>query len=404
MGELEEQLEETKEDQQKREAGMRDRITRLEADVQRFNVELQSWKLRYETLDRVVKFERKAKDAALSELAYLRNGSGSVGTDAVPLPPRRDRNMTTASTQSGEKAQEGPAEDLAITCGRCTPTGPCACLEEAIAISTNGCGKCTPSTHCECLEATLETAADGSVPSKRSHSPSVEDVDKRPKISSDSSTPLEQDFTAQFSSKPVQTRTSTESCGFCDDGTYCICAETNNSTDKYANRLPPLLNEVTPPPSDSESEGQSKLTPMQPSMIHRAISSTSANSCINGPGTCQQCLKDPKSGLFCRSLAAVQASSGSSKPEGCCGGNASSGGCCKSPTDAAPQVPHLTCADTYKTLSTHKNFEQATDELNTWIGHLHAVPHNVPGRTPMEVEAASVIGVLKFFDRRFGRG
>jgi hypothetical protein len=42
--------------------------------------------------------------------------------------------------------------------------------------------------------------------------------------------------------------------------------------------------------------------------------------------------------------------------------------------------------------------------LSTWLGRLHATPPAHPGRAPMEVEAASVMGVLKLFDRRFGRG
>lgn len=66
--------------------------------------------------------------------------------------------------------------------------------------------------------------------------------------------------------------------------------------------------------------------------------------------------------------------------------------------------PSLSVADTYKTLSTHKNFDQASDELNTWLGRLHATPPAHEGRAQMEVEAASVMGVLKMFDRRFGRG
>jgi hypothetical protein len=65
--------------------------------------------------------------------------------------------------------------------------------------------------------------------------------------------------------------------------------------------------------------------------------------------------------------------------------------------------PSLSVADTYRTLSTHKNFNQASDELNTWLGRLQPTPQQA-GRAPMEVEAASVMGVLKFFDRRFGRG
>lgn len=93
---------------------------------------------------------------------------------------------------------------------------------------------------------------------------------------------------------------------------------------------------------------------------------------------------------------------------GCCGGKTSGGGCCKSLPAVKPSQPppSLSVADTYKTLSTHKNFDRATepDELSTWLGRLHATPPAQEGRPQMEVEAASVMGVLKLFDRRFGRG
>jgi hypothetical protein len=292
-------------------------------------------------------------------------------------------------------------------------------VEQALAISTSGCGKCTPETHCECLEETIRAAAELPDPLelKRSHSPSTEDYAEKRQRHSDPSTPLEVDFTAQFSSKSIQssqepavqiTRPPAESCGFCEEGTYCMCAEAAaaNARDNE-NRLAPLLNEVTPPSSDSDVDAGIKLPPLQPNLMHRPVSTPApSNSCVNGPGTCQQCQADPKSGLFCRSLAAVRTASGSTATEGCCGGNANGGGCCKSLPTAAPSQPppSLSCADTYKTLSTHKNFDQASDELSTWLGRLHASPPTQAGRAPMEVEAASVMGVLKLFDRRFGRG
>jgi hypothetical protein len=62
VGELEEQLEETNNEHVKRESDLRDQVSRLEADVQRFSGELQSWRLRCETLDRIAEYERKEKD------------------------------------------------------------------------------------------------------------------------------------------------------------------------------------------------------------------------------------------------------------------------------------------------------------------------------------------------------
>ena len=393
VGELEEQLEETKEEQLKREGDMRNKITRLEAEVLRFNTELQSWRLRCDTLDQIAEYERREKEAALAELSYLRNNSGTE-TDAVPLMRRARRQGPKPVTPAAEPDEHA---------------GP--------------------------------------------------------------STPMEIDFTAQFSSKAEPAASTqdmhlhhSESCGFCKEGTYCMCAAASAASTEQDTQihLAPLsdeilLNEVTPPPSDTDMEGTglstTKLRAMHPTKMHRSIpSNPGANSCANGPGSCQQCQNDPKSGLFCRSLAALRNEPTSSistptsttnpcangpgscqqcqtdpkarafclsmsaqrdssitsspVPDGCCGGNASGGACCKTQTQTQAQrpPPSLSVADTYKTLSTHRNFEQASDELNTWLGRLHAAPPQQAGRAPIEVEAASVMGVLKLFDRRFGRG
>jgi hypothetical protein len=424
VGELEEQLEETNNDHLRRENELRDQVSRLEADVQKFSGELQSWRMRCDTLDRIAEYERREKEAALAELSYLRNGARTTGTDAVPLPPRRPRHQETRQSVSETTSYPVDIEAAdAAGCGNCTSTGDCACIEQAI-ISTTGCGNCSADTHCQCLEDTINEAASipATVELKRSHSPSAEQSEKRQR-QSDPSMPLEMDFTAQFSSKPIapiqesvvaSVRPPIESCGFCEEGTYCMCAEAAAAAARnereHENRLAPLLNEVTPPPSENDVvDGTlTKLPSMHPNQMHGPVNaSTPSKSCVNGPGTCQQCQSDPKSGLFCRSLAAIRVSAiPGSTPEGCCGGNAGGGGCCKSlPAAMASQPPpSLSCADAYKTLSTHKNFDQASDELNTWLGRLHATPPHHAGRAPIEVEAASVMGVLKLFDRRFGRG
>lgn len=63
-------------------------------------------------------------------------------------------------------------------------------------------------------------------------------------------------------------------------------------------------------------------------------------------------------------------------------------------------------------MASHRNFDEAADEIGTWLPKLKAVPtpegsagHLAPVRlAPIEVEAASIMSVLKEFDVRFGRG
>ena len=165
----------------------------------------------------------------------------------------------------------------------------------------------------------------------------------------------------------------------------------------------------------------------------------------NGPGTCAQCVADPKSGLFCRSLAANFEKNNPGGGGGGCCGNGGPGGCCKTaPSQLQPQqqppptLPSLTalgqpgggpnnnsfglslsCADAYKTLASHRHFDAAADDIGSWLPKLKALPVPRPsgpvggrrhggrgrdGRAPIEVEAASIMSVLKDFDVRFGRG
>jgi hypothetical protein len=449
VGELEEQLKETEEERQKREATMqeeltaaRSEITRLEADLRRFIDEAIEWRQQYNQSEELLAAEKREKDILVTELAYLRNGARSTGTNAVALPPRRNRAPKPKQIVVPQNLS-APVISEPLGCGGCTSTGSCICVEQAMEIATSGCGNCSPDSHCECLEETLRDAAmtqPVDVELKRAHSPRPANLSKRPRLSIEDMSPQEIDFTSQFSTKPPSHRQNSsqdflssttvarpppgESCGFCDEGTYCACAEAAAATERereMENRLPPLMNEVTPPPSDSDvtTSDNIKLPSLLPNFrLHHSMnqdsqpaisslsrpSSRAADSCINGPGTCRQCQEDPKSGLFCRSLAAMRASDPSSAPSGCCG-SAGPGGCCKTQNQPQPEASKLTlsCADAYKTLASHRNFDRASDELANWLPKLNTIAPRYPDRAAMDIDAASVMSVIKYFDVRFGR-
>lgn len=394
-----------------------------------------------------------------------------------------------------------------IGCGNCTLGSRCQCLEEVL----NGTGgdREAPASNRNDDASPLQqqpqpTASRTAKRTIRSISPSSMAPDEK-RLRGSQSQVTEIDFTAMFSRKPTQ-RVSTSAmsqpqpqaplpapvamnaasahqasapspyslatlapiepqavesprpedrCGFCEDGTYCVCAEAaaaaanngpSNSTATESLTLPSINSSVfsisqpgqqtrTPPPSEGDAigyeilpDGSVKLPSLR--RLHarnKAASNTtttpvpkSSGGCgPGGPGTCAQCLSDPKSGLFCRSLAAKfqKENGGGPSSGGCCGGGGPGGGCCKdrnkvANNDKASAAVSLSCADAYKTLASHKHFSEAADDINTWLPLLRAAPKprepslskDGSSRTPIEVEAASIMSVLKGFDVRFGRG
>lgn len=455
---------------------------------------------------------RHHRPSAPSRLYDGRASASSINTASVSARVSPVTTQRPATTHSFSIAQiiSSPEdiEQAPTGCGNCEPTGPCACAEEAIASVNVGCGNCTLGSRCQCLEEVLNGGSNTSAADdnkKISRTSSVNDSrqstsrtakrtirsispsstapeEKRPRGSTTTTeAATEIDFTAMFSRKPNQrpsqplpppaslvpavastpyTIASVDSprpedrCGFCEDGTYCACAEaaasynsTNNNTTTPAApaasdaadaslTLPALNSSVftasasrangqtrTPPPSEGDAigyeilpDGSVKLPSLRRLQQDAPKPAPSKGCGPSGPGTCAQCLSDPVSGLFCRSLAASFKNSGAGG--GCCGGGGSGGGCCKDKpknnTSGSSLGLSLSCADAYKTLASHKHFPEAADDINTWLPRLKAREPQVGGskerggrgngRAPIEVEAASIMSVLKGFDVRFGRG
>ncbi|KAF3771360.1 hypothetical protein M406DRAFT_349669 [Cryphonectria parasitica EP155] len=427
----------------------------------------------------------------------------SFSISQIISPPE---DIEQAPTGCGNCEPTGPcacAEEamtsVNVGCGNCTLGSRCQCLEEVLnGEHTHSNSNSEPGSRMNSLSGTKPTASRTAKRTMRSISPSsMAPEEKRPRGSLTLAT--ETDFTAMFSRKAQHVTTSMsqpqlptpaainpaanhqmtgaaptpyslatlapmepqavesprpeDRCGFCEDGTYCVCAEAaaaaaaaaNNAADTAPTEsltLPAIHSSTfsvsrpgqqtrTPPPSEGDAIGYEILpdgSVKLPSLkgLHArnkamADSNTlprpSGGGCgSGGPGTCAQCLADPKSGLFCRSLAANFKKNGESSG-GCCGGGGA-GGCCKdrNNTSANADKPgiglSLSCADAYKTLSSHKHFSEAADDINTWLPLLRAAPKprepalgkDGSSRTPIEVEAASIMSVLKGFDVRFGRG
>ncbi|KAI7774948.1 hypothetical protein LA080_007647 [Diaporthe eres] len=401
---------------------------------------------------------------------------------------------TCGSCDSGGRcacADEAMAS-MPVGCGNCTLGSRCQCLEEVLngtaadnAYPDVGSRANSVSNH----QPTPSRTAKRTI---RSISPSSTAPDEKRARPSLSHAATETDFTAMFSRQakrasptnttaaspqptaaaitaigtpysnapspyslaPIDTQAADspapeDRCGFCEDGTYCVCAEAAKNSALALQppatesiTLPPITSSAlfpvqqarTPPPSEGDAngyeilpDGSVKLPSLKGLSSRNKVSNTDTNTKPStggcgpgGPGTCAQCIADPKSGLFCRSLAASFKSKNGESSGGCCGGGGPGGGCCKDKKQGTGNASvKLSCADAYKTLASHRNFSEAADDIGAWLPMLRAAPAwprepEVGGcsggkaggssRTPIEVEAASIMGVLKGFDVRFGRG
>ncbi|KAI1822627.1 hypothetical protein F4861DRAFT_380051 [Xylaria intraflava] len=450
VGELEEELEEQRDEHERVQQQLREEIRGLTAEVESLRSQCAAFE---EALGR----ERVSKENIAAELESLRLGSRVISaSSAFPrnesLTPHHGRLNSFSSQHKISGHRKGtttfsiphiisPPDSSASSnhsqvlpdvagCGNCSSEGPCACVDHVLAGATVGCGKCTIGTSCECLETALNSPTaipDTDLKRKFSSVPDLVPEDKRQKTDSH---PNEVDFTTMFPSKKVEpvavpsstealsvpqpTRPPREPCGFCTESSYCLCAEAPTAqtvvpVSQQAQTPPSSEDDVGPSPFEVTSTGAIKLPSLSSLRRNSFQSAQQLSGCgTSGPGTCSQCLRDPKSGLFCRSLATIARESGNSSG-GCCGGSGSSG-CCKSgnlstSTSNAPAGLSLSCADAYQTLSSHPGFERATDEIETWLPKLKAIPKsNAFGqRTALDVETASIMGVLKEFDVRFAR-
>ncbi|KAM0433936.1 hypothetical protein ACHAPT_003880 [Fusarium lateritium] len=465
VGELEEQLDQQREAQEKHETELKDKIHELELDVQSFRSRCmllenmldreRQDRIRVETEAETLK--RRLDEGVFSSGYQSRSMSTSHPFDGLQSPTSQQQRHSLPDgrpdRQSGHSFSisqiisppetldiNASTDDTAITCGNCSPNGPCACAEEVMKTAANGCSKCGLTSSCQCLGEVAD-ALNRSQDLKRPASPSGDISEKRHRPNHDEA---ETDFTAMYSRKATTHVTQDsyttpsqvplldpmpfrDGCGFCKDGTYCVCADTSLATPAMTpnDTLPPISQQVqTPPPSETDvvtptlamemtADGAVKLprrTPQNQSSERRGCGP-------NGPGSCAQCQADPKSGLFCRLMAANFNRKDGSSSGGCCGGKGAGGGCCKSQQPkpekiSLPSLPSLglSCAEAYQTLSSHRNFSKAADDIGSWLPKLKATPRAgtrpAPQGTmmPIEVEAASIMSVLKDFDIRFGRG
>ena len=410
------------EEEDKREQDqLRSEIERLQAEVEKYNAELFAWRDRCQRLEKELDAERGMRQASETQSRVLRAGL-PISTDAVPLPRRSPIRHKSGIAQGMHSSQMqdllSPTEEVAIGCGECSTNSRCECIEQAFNIEI------------------MSSDISNNVP-KRAHSPYGSTGTKRHRqtpnsiVKTNPDADMEIDFTTKPASQPdIGTSISVQAsghenlvadpCGFCSNGTPCICAEmTFGAPTGRETRTVPALMQCTPPPSD----GDVIRPDLQASAGSISVITSSSDPCINGPGTCAQCQADPHSTLFCKSLASARRSALASTMKvqdlaesavQCCG---KPGACCgvsESRDQTSPGVtantdasrPTVTCADAFTALSRHPAYERASAQLGEWLPQLQATanhPGGMENRTAYEIESASVLGVLRFFDRRFGK-
>ncbi|KAF3347162.1 Chitinase 1 [Verticillium dahliae VDG2] len=358
VGELEEQLDELKEAHDKKEAESKERIHELEMEV-------QSYKSRCDVLETMLERERQDRVKAETALdGQKRRWERQAALGQFQLPTQRgshsSENQLSPIHQTSMASQMPTPEDpspmdttgVDLTCGSCGPEGRCACAEDILRTV-------------ESADSLDDAMNAGSSDLKRAPpSPTFAPADKRQRSNSNAGDmATEIDFTSFFKKQPqmqqqqqqqqLSSNLVKDPCGFCKDGDYCICADTalNAAPTSYTAPAPFFQQTQTPPPSDNDV---GPPIPME----------------INSDGA----LPKP---------SALKAGLGLS----------------------------LSCAEAYQTLSSHRNFDKATDDISSWLPKLRAaprigetLPEPTASRLPIEVEAASIMSVLKDFDIRFGRG
>ena len=220
-------------------------------------------------------------------------------------------------------------------------------------------------------------------------------------------------------------------CGGCDENTPCACIESANASLKLQLPLPPLpptAKALTPADfrvvlqSEHSSLEMDHTTTFSHSGHSPAANISNASIAESVPlqvpkpkpmeprsvgGMCDMCRIDPKRFILCKALGSKAAQNMEMIME-------SDSAMVEAQQDPSKTKPlqqeyvaqsklTLPCREVTTALLNHRGFEQASAELESWLGQLKSVAsRNGSGVWDLDVEAASVLTTLSHLDRRFG--
>lgn len=288
---------------------------------------------------------------------------------------------------------------------------------------------------------------------KRPTTAATKPLDKRTRLTpippiSGSMDELETDFTGMYalgdhacdSISPSSSAMITDPCGFCTDGTPCVCAEMDIMKEGERESIDIDVNmgfendPKLPPLQLCESSGiisarMGTLHPpngTKPAFINCTERSRAAVVWgQSGPGSCAMCQEDPLAKLFCQSVAFTKShASGRGNEEGnCCRRDRMSDSCCGSETAELEiknsidskrdegkythMLPptnsiYIPCSAAFQTLTRHKAFEQASMDDFPGLVRPLVISEDAGGKGKCpRVEVGSLRDVLKMLDRRF---
>lgn len=502
MNELEDKIKEIEAEHAAQQLELQQEIERLRAGNTELIEENAIWKAEVDKLradaaefvqlakgyrEAIEKLKLEKKRVATPELAQKVEQVASPPSEAELGPEGLGQEAGTPPSQLNPVVEVFPSntrESARIKARRMATASKAFLTSAGITSTPNGSGGCMKDSSgaCPCM-ADANTAVPKTQSSfwlsptpyapevaihplpKRPTSPSTNPPDKRTRLNatlptSSSVDELETDFTAMYASGRYTTVStpSTSSvmmadpCGFCSDGTPCVCAEMAMMEEQKQQeqeqemaemmferntRLPPLqlceIDEGFP----SEMGGRMGLLHPPNGTKAAMLSQAARGGCAagGGPGSCSLCQKDPLAMLFCQSVASRSGGdvdmkdTSSANARGCCGGGAArSGGCCKkakaepeacsegedsltSKERLPPLLPpsnsiYIPCSAAYQTLARHKAFEQASmDDFPGLVRPLVVSEGNKDGEPCCpKVEVGSLRDVLKMLDRRFASG
>jgi hypothetical protein len=427
VGELEEKLKETEHERSAYENELHDQIKELEYEV-------ETWKQKYH--DEV--------NANMRRNADLPSSVSIV-----------DGKISPASTTTDTLADDNAP---ALGCNKCTLTH-CQCLSEILIFQSSGPEKrpLSPPLSLSPSSSSQRSVKRQCTAVEPDHSEMETDFTS---YFASQRVPTTTNITPMSS---IEADKEFKSCGLCAPGSSCICASIDKENelersifgpnDEFRSSFEPSgssVLEATPTASAAPSKGPGSCLQCQRDPQARLFCTSLAS--LSSESREKMLRSITKDGANAEAIT----SSTATPPVGCCGGTTAAGaGCCRSANTAASSKPAekketMSCSDAYRTLRHHPNFSEAlrtAQAREVWLPRLHSrsVPQTIPSsassspvterelttssttpvdsvklRTraskskpdnqakiptrvgPLEIEAASVMGVFRLFERRFG--